>query len=82
MKKIITFNGITQVCLVLFTSSGFLLTSLKLPQYGVLSSIIAQFFWLYSSYRAWRKAEQVGIFVNAIINTVFIAIGVYTYWIR
>src|SRR5262249_27776890 len=44
-----------QLGLVVCTGLGFLLTSLKLPHYGVIANLVGQVFWLYSSYRAWRE---------------------------
>ena len=81
MKKYLTFNALAQVCLVFFTSLGFLLTSLKMPEYGLISNLLAQVFWIYSTYRAWKEADQVGTFVNTIITTVIIVAGVVNYWI-
>jgi hypothetical protein len=74
------WNVVVQVCLPLFTIGGFLLTSLKLPQYGVIAGLLAQIFWLYASYKALRTAKQVGIFINTICSTVIFAYGVLNYW--
>ena len=75
------FNALMQVCLLLFTASGFLLTGLKLPQYGLLCNLVAQIFWFYASYRAWKEADQFGIFLNTIIITCVVSYGVLNYWI-
>lgn len=74
------WNVIVQVCLPAFTVLGFLLISLKEPQYGVIVSLVAQVFWIYSAYRAWREADQVGLLVNSILNTFIFAYGVINYW--
>jgi hypothetical protein len=58
-----------QIGLVVCTGLGFLLTSVKLPHYGVIANLIGQVFWLYSSYRAWREADQIGIFISTICIT-------------
>ena len=81
MKKYLTLNSIMQVCLVLFTSLGFLLTGLKLPQYGLIANLVGEIFWLYSSYKAWKKADQVGMFINSIIITTILLAGVINYWL-
>jgi len=81
MKKHLTLNNFVQVCLVLFTSLGFLLTALKLPQYGLIASLIGEVFWLYASYKAWKQAGQIGIFVNTIIITTIVLYGVLNYWV-
>ena len=80
MKKYFTLNSLVQIGLTVFTLLGFLLVALKLPQYGVISSLISQIFWLYSSYQAWRQAAQIGIFIVSIVATIIFMIGVVNYW--
>ena len=80
MEKYLTLNNIVQIGLILFTSLGFLLTSLKLPQYGLILSLIAQIFWMYSSYKAWKNANQIGMFINTIIITLIVLWGIINYW--
>lgn len=80
MKKI-NFNAIAQICLTVFTLLGFLLISFKLPQYGLVASLISQVFWLYSSYKAWRDANQIGIFVTTVFITITVIFGLINYWI-
>lgn len=79
-KKYIV-NVFMQIGLVGFTMLGFLLTSLKLPKYGVLVNLISEIFWIYSSYKAWKKADQIGVFINTIIITIILVFGVVNYWI-
>jgi hypothetical protein len=74
------FNAFMQVGLVGFTLTGFLLTSFKLPQYGLLINLASQFFWIYSSYKAWREANQIGIFITTMCITLIIVWGVVNYW--
>ena len=73
MKKYLTLNHLMQVGLLIFTTWGFLLTSLKHPEYGVIVGLFSQIFWLYSSYRAWKEAGQIGIFINTLMITVVFA---------
>jgi hypothetical protein len=80
MKSRLSLNGVMQIGLVGLTGLGFLLTSLKLPQYGVVANLAAQIFWLYSSYRAWREADQIGIFITTICITLILVGGVVNYW--
>lgn len=75
------FNDLMQIGLVGFTILGFLLTALKLPQYGLASNLISQIFWLYSSYKAWKEANQIGIFINTIIILLILIGGVINYWL-
>jgi len=74
-------NIVMQIGLVVCTGLGFLLTSLKLPHYGVIANLIGQVFWLYSSYRAWREADQIGIFISTVIITLILIYGVTNYWL-
>lgn len=75
------FNQFTQVFLPTFTILGFFFTSLKMPEYGLLFNLTAQVFWLYSSWKAWREAGQIGIFVTTIVITCIVLYGVVNYWI-
>lgn len=75
------FNTLAQILLVLFTVLGFLLTALKLPQYGLISNLVAQVFWLYSSCKAWKEANQIGMFINTLIITLIVIGGIINYWI-
>jgi hypothetical protein len=75
------WNKVSQVGLPFFTATGFLLTALKLPQYGLISSLVSQMFWIPSSYRAWKQAGQIGIFVATLIIGTIILAGVINYWI-
>ena len=81
MKKYLTINTLAQIGLVIFSILGFLLTSLKLPQYGLISALISEIFWLYSSYKAWKEANQIGIFITTIVITFIVLFGVINYWI-
>jgi hypothetical protein len=80
MKKYLTINNIAQIGLVVFSILGYLLTSFKLPQYGLIFALISEIFWLYSSYKAWKKADQIGIFIVTIVITLIILFGVTNYW--
>jgi len=81
MKKYLTINNIAQIGLILFTILGFLLTSFKLPQYGLILNLVAQVFWIYSSYKAWKNANQIGIFINTLFITLIVLWGIINYWI-
>lgn len=75
------FQILTQVLLPAFTISGFALTSLKMPEWGLLVTLCAQVFWLYASWQSWKKADQIGIFITTLFITVIVAAGVINYWI-
>ena len=79
-KEFFSFNTIMQIGLTGFTMLGFILTSLKLPQYGLLANLISEFFWIYAGYKAWRSANQFGIFITTIVITLIVINGVINYW--
>lgn len=80
IHKYFMLNTFVQIGLTVTTMAGFLLTALKLPQYGLILSLISEFFWVYSSYKAWKQANQFGIFVTTILITIIVAFGVINYW--
>ncbi len=69
-----------QAGLVIFTMLGFALTSLKMPEWGLVSNLASEVFWLYSAYRSWKEANQIGIFITTIIITFILVAGVINYW--
>lgn len=74
-------NFITQFAIPFFTLGGVLLVALKFPGWGLLFNLCAQPFWLYSTYRSWKEANQFGVFVNTVIMTLIIIFGVLNYFI-
>lgn len=74
-------NSATQVLLPALTILGFLLTSLKKPEYGLLFNLAAQVFWFYAAWFAWKRAGQIGILVTTVFITIAVLIGVINYWI-
>ena len=75
------FNTLAQICLPVLTVLGYALTSFKYPQYGLVVALASQVFWLYSSYRAWKEANQIGIFITTIIIILTLTYGVVNYWL-
>lgn len=82
MRTSETCNTLSQFLLPLFTLGGALLIALKMPGYGLVSNLLAQPFWLYSSYKAWKSVGQWGMFLNTVVFTGITAFGVvnYFYW--
>ena len=70
----------TQILLPLLTIGAQIATAFKHPEFGLLINLIAQPFWLYSSYQAFRHAKQIGILVSTVIYTLVTAAGVLNYW--
>ncbi len=74
------FNAVMQVGLVGFTMLGVFLTAIKLPQYGLIATLVSEIFWVYSAYRAWKEAGQIGILIVTFCITIIAAFGVVNYW--
>ncbi len=74
------FNAFMQVGLVGFTLLSFTLIALKLPQYGLVANLISEIFWFYSSYRAWKEANQIGLLINTTVISIIVVLGVINYW--
>jgi len=74
------FDKATQILLPTLTATGFLLTGLKKPEIGLVISLVSQIFWMYTSWQAWKKAGQIGIFITSIIVTIVVLFGVINYW--
>jgi riboflavin transporter FmnP len=74
------FNKASQFLLPTFTILGFFLVSIKKPEIGLPIQLIAQIFWLYTGYTAWKKAGQIGIFISSLALTVIVLFGVINYW--
>jgi len=74
------FHKLTQVLLPILTIVGFMLTSFKRPDLGLIFNLLAQIFWLYASWQAWKNAKQVGIFITSLIITLLLIYGVINYW--
>ena len=75
------FDRTAQVMLPLLTLSGFSLTSLKYPGYGLIFNLSAQIFWLYSGWKAWKNAGQIGLFITSTALTVILVYGVLNYFV-
>ena len=78
-KKKHRFDIVTQRAIPILTIGGQILISLKLPEWGLIVSLCAQPFRLYSSRKSYKKAGQAGMFVNLLIYITIVAIGVINY---
>lgn len=75
------FDKATQIAIPTLTTGSQILISLKYPQWGLIVLILAQPFWLYSTWKSYKQADQIGIFVNTVIYTVITIFGIINYWI-
>lgn len=79
-KKMMHF--VSQFALPVLTILSQIATSLKYPEYGLLILLISEPFWIYSSWKGYKDAGQIGMFVTTIIMTIVVLIGVINYWIK
>jgi hypothetical protein len=80
MKNKETFNSVSQFAIPALTIASQLFISLKYPEYGLIISLIAQPFWLYSTWKSYKEAGQFGMFVATIVMTFIILAGIVNYW--
>jgi hypothetical protein len=81
MKNEKMFNSLTQVAIPVLTLGGQVFTSMRIPQWGLILLLFAQPFWLYSSWKSYKQAGQIGIFINTVAFTVVTIFGVINYWL-
>ena len=80
MKKDQIANSVSQFAIPSLTIGAQVATSLKFPQYGLILNLLAQPFWLYSSWKAYKNAGQSGILITSIIFTIITMMGIINYW--
>jgi len=74
-------NTLTQVAIPVLTIGSQVAIAMKFPQWGLLVVLLSQPFWLYSSWKAYKNAGQIGIFVNTVVFTIVTIFGIVNYWI-
>ncbi len=80
-KETSLFDKATQVLLPTLTVGGLLLVSLKHPAYGLSVTLLAQIFWFYAAWKAWKEAGQIGIFITTVAMTIVTIVGLVNYWL-
>jgi hypothetical protein len=81
MEKEKVFNTITQFAIPIFTLGSQIIISLKYPQWGLVVGLLAQPFWLYSTWKAYKKVGQIGMFINTVAFTLITIYGLINYWL-
>ncbi len=74
-------DRMSQFAIPVFTVASFLLISLKFPGWGLVANLCAQPFWIYSTWKAYKKAGQVGMFINSLLITIIVSFGVVNYFL-
>ncbi len=75
------FNTIVQIAIPVLTISVQIAIAMKLPQWGLVINMIAQPFWIYSAWKAYKQAGQIGLLITTILVTIVIALGLINYWL-
>lgn len=75
-----TINSISQFAIPILTVTTQIVIAFKYPQYGLIINMLAQPFWIYSGWKAYKQAGQIGLFITTIIITIVIGLGIINYW--
>lgn len=75
------FNSLTQIAIPILTISVQVAIAMKLPQWGLVINMIAQPFWIYSAWKAYKQAGQIGLLITTILVTLVIGFGLVNYWL-
>ena len=75
------FNTIVQVAIPVLTISVQIAIAMKLPQWGLVINMLAQPFWIYSAWKAYKQAGQIGLLITTVLVTIVIALGLINYWL-
>ncbi|MEI7890451.1 MAG: hypothetical protein WCI36_00625 [bacterium] len=81
MKNEKKFDTLAQFAIPILTIGAQIVIAFKLPQWGLIVVLLAQPFWMYSSWKSYKKAGQIGILINTVIFTIVTAFGIINYWI-
>jgi hypothetical protein len=73
-------NKSTQFIIPILTVSTQIAIAFKHPEWGLIIGLCSQPFWIYSTWKSYKSAGQLGIFITAILVTIIAAIGVINYW--
>ena len=76
------FNNLTQIAIPVLTIATQIAIALKYPQWGLIINLFAQPFWIYSAWKAYKKAGQIGLLITTVLVTIVIGLGILNYWLN
>ncbi|MDR0462607.1 MAG: hypothetical protein LBG64_00045 [Pseudomonadales bacterium] len=76
-----TFNNFAQFAIPSLTIGAQLLIALRMAEFGLIVNLLAQPFWMYSAWRSYKQAGQIGMLITTVILTIIIIGGVINHWI-
>ncbi len=82
MKNNKIFDSLTQIAIPVLTLGAQVILALKHPLLALILMLLAQPFWLYSSWKSYKQAGQSGILVNTVAFTFITIFGIVNYWIQ
>ena len=82
MTKILNHPYVLQAALPILTLTAQFVLASGNPKWGITINLMAQPFWIISSWKAYKQAGQSGIFINAIAFTLITMYGVLNYWLN
>lgn len=80
MKQSSPLDAFSQFAIPTFTLGAQLALALKYPEWALVLNMCAQPFWLYSSWKSYRQAGQVGIFITTVFFGIITVVGIMNYW--
>jgi hypothetical protein len=75
------FNILAQFAIPSLTIGAQIALAFKFPQWALLISLASQPFWLYSSWKSYKQAGQIGILLTTIIFIIVTLAGLANYWL-
>lgn len=61
------------------TISAQVAIAMKYPQWGLVINMISQPFWLYSAWKSYKQAGQIGFLISAVLLTLIMGFGIFNY---
>lgn len=78
-KKLLNLS--VQILLPVLTIGAQVALAFKLPNWSLIINMTAQPFWIYSAWKAYKNANQIGLLINSIFFTLITAWGIVNYWV-
>lgn len=70
----------SQFALPALTIGAQVVLAMKHPEWSLILIMLSQPFWFYSSWKSYKQAGQIGIFITTVIYSIVTAIGIANYW--
>lgn len=81
-KKRSPLDIATQFLLPTFTIGANIALAAKYPEWALILNLVVQPLWLYSSWKAYKEAGQIGFLITSIFLTIIMMAGIVNYWVK